>query len=139
MSLVIELVYQSFANSDLTYAELNNLMVTSTFNNNEYGITGCLLYHNRTFIQVLEGEQKEVSQLFEKIRKDKRHSKINLVWQAEIKERGFSGWSMSLMNLGSITFQEIFSEYLDSDKLDYDIDGIVTTSKSILRKFKDGI
>lgn len=134
-----ELVYQSFANSEFSYSDLNDLMVLSKYKNNELAITGCLVYHQRTFIQVIEGERDKVKELFEKIKQDDRHSKIERVWESEIPSRGFSGWSMSLMNLEDIRFTELFSDYLKTDILDYDVKGIITTSKSLMHELKSGL
>jgi len=135
--MLYEIVYQSLAEKDFKLKELNELMVFSTAANVENGITGCLMYHNRTFIQVLEGDIEQVKALYAKIQNDNRHSKVETVWEGEIGERGFSGWSMSLMNLGDINISGLFSDFLDSDELSYDIKGIVTTSKALLRQMKD--
>lgn len=137
--MLYEIVYQSLAQQNFKLEDLNELMVFSRTSNVENGITGCLMYHNRTFIQVIEGERTAVKTLYEKIRADKRHSKVETIWEDVIIERGFSGWSMSLMNLRDINISSLFSDFLDSDELSYDINGIVTTSKALLRQMKDNL
>lgn len=134
-----EIVYQSFSIEDYSIVELNELMVLSRVSNKAIGVTGCLIYHERTFIQVLEGQQNIVKQLYSKIKNDRRHSKVDIIWEGEIEERGFSGWSMSMFNLGEKRFNLIFSNFLDSGKLDYDVKGIMTTSKALLKELKDDI
>lgn len=134
-----ELVYQSIASEEFILSELNELMIISRKNNKENSITGCLVYHNRTFIQVLEGEKSQVLQLFKKIEKDTRHTQIKKSWHGEIDTRGFNGWSMSLVNLHENGLDSIFSDFLDTGNLEYDIEGILTTSKSILRTMKDNM
>lgn len=134
-----EIVYQSFASKDFSIAELNELMVLSRVNNQKSKVTGCLLYHKRTFIQVLEGEERTVKALYQKIKSDTRHTKVKLVWKDELDERGFSGWSMSLTNLNEKRIAALFSGFLDNGTLDYDVAGIVTTSKALLKKMKDNL
>jgi len=135
--MLYEIVYQSLAEKEFNLEDLNELMVLSRVSNVENGITGCLMYHNRTFIQVIEGEKLAVQTLYEKIKNDRRHSKVETIWEDGIHERGFSGWSMSLMNLGDSNISSLFSDFLDSDELSHDIKGIVTTSKALLREMKD--
>ncbi len=137
--VLYEIVYQSFAADDFSIAELNELMVLSKVNNLKTQITGCLLYHNRTFIQVLEGGEQDVKALYQKIKLDNRHSKVELVWQGELDKRGFSGWSMSLMNLNETKIANLFSNFLDTGTLDYDVAGILTTSKALLKEMKQDI
>lgn len=40
-------------------------------------VTGMLLYHGRTFFQVLEGDRGVVEPLFDRIGKDKRHDRYS--------------------------------------------------------------
>lgn len=136
---LFEIVYQSFASEHFTIPQLNELMVLSRVKNRNSKITGCLLYHNRTFIQVLEGEKQAVDELYQKIKADTRHSKVELIWQGELAERGFNGWSMSLMNLNESRIAKLFSSFLDTGTLDYDVEGIVTTSKALLKEMKEDI
>ena len=44
---------------------------------------------------MLEGEEEEVYNLHNRIKKDKRHSNITVVFKEEIKERKFAQWSMA--------------------------------------------
>lgn len=134
-----EIVYQSFSVDHIQLADLNELMVLAKVKNSTIDITGCLVYHNRTFIQVIEGSEDNVKELFGKIKLDKRHTKVEIVWEGVIQERGFNGWSMSLFNLSDKRFHSIFSNFLDTGTLDYDVKGIMTTSKALLKEMKDDI
>ena len=68
------------------------------------GITGILLYWEKTnqFLQVLEGEKNIVFNLYDKISKDTRHSLSKIIYQEDIKERGFKDWSMAFKNIDEI-------------------------------------
>lgn len=137
--MLYEVVYQSIAGEDFTVRELTELMDHSRKFNNENNITGCLIYHNRTFIQALEGDKTAVTALFDKIKVDTRHFKVRKSWESDINERGFGGWSMSLMNLERYGLASVFSDFLDTGEFSYDIQGILTTSKSILKTMKDNL
>jgi len=68
--------------------------------NDKHGITGCLLYHNSHFVQLLEWKKKEVQQLFQKILKDERHHNVELIEKEDVHERLFTKWSMAFHNYG---------------------------------------
>lgn len=92
---MIELVYVSRANSHFTEPELVQLLEQARQNNTNSGITGLLLYDNKgTFIQALEGEQQHIEALFEKIKQDPRHSRVNRISKKTIQSRSFSDWQM---------------------------------------------
>ena len=136
-----EIVYQSRAEEkgSFTLDDLFDLMVKSREYNLNHQITGCLVYHKFTFIQILEGPKKEVQHLYGKIIKDKRHTHVDLVWEGKVKKRGFEGWSMSLMNLNEHGLDRIFSDFLDTGNFTFDVPGVLTTGKSILLSMKDNI
>jgi len=71
-----------------------------------------VVYHNSTFIQVLDEEIEEVSNLYDKIKADSRHSKFKTIWERDIIEIGFIAWSMSLMNLDDIKVSVLFLIFL---------------------------
>ena len=134
-----EIVYQSRAKDNFSIDELFDLMVHAREYNLNHQITGCLVYHKFTFIQILEGPKKEVQQLYEKIENDNRHTQVDLVWEGEIGKRGFEGWSLSLMNLNEHGLDNIFSDFMETGQYTYDVPGVFTTAKSLLLAMKDNI
>jgi hypothetical protein len=93
--MIHELVYYSIANRDLTAADITDILNHSRRYNKENNITGCLLYYHNEFIQFLEGDSKSVKELYANITKDKRHSNIVLITEAEAEERLFNSWTMA--------------------------------------------
>lgn len=63
--------------------------------NQKNKITGCLLYYHGEFVQYIEGNQVKVLRLFDKIKMDSRHSKIELLLHGHIDEREFKEWHMA--------------------------------------------
>lgn len=58
-----------------------------------------MLFHNQEFLQILEGDKVVVQLLFEKIKKDKRHTHVSLISQDETPSRSFTGWSMAFQSI----------------------------------------
>uniref|UniRef100_UPI0040499369 BLUF domain-containing protein n=1 Tax=Fulvivirga sp. TaxID=1931237 RepID=UPI0040499369 len=98
---MFELVYNSIGNPNLTAEDKTNILNTSRDFNSKNNITGCLLYHNNQFLQILEGDKKVVQDLYLSIKRDKRHSNVNLLVEGSKKERMFSGWSVAFQEFNS--------------------------------------
>ena len=78
-------------------------------------VTGLFLYDGYgTFIQVLEGHSDIILPLYEKISRDTRHSRVNLLGQNQIQERSFPDWRMGFKNLSQLPALEIegYSNFL---------------------------
>jgi len=117
---MIRLIYVS-QTDNITF-ENNKDILTSSFKfNQENDISGALVYGLGYFVQCLEGDEKTVHALYEKIAKDTRHYNVKLISEKSIDERHFPQWHMSLMNLSaykSITDQTEFNPYeMDGDQL----------------------
>ncbi len=90
------LLYVSEAVRPLSTAELGVLLQRTRQNNGEAGITGCLLYENERFMQMLEGERSAVLETFERIRDNALHARVRVVMQGPARRRVFTHWSMLL-------------------------------------------
>ena len=89
------LIYRSVAKASFKQSEIHTMLKKARIYNDQLGITGCLLYYQGEFIQYLEGHQIKVLELFDKIKKDKRHTDIELISYAERDSREFSNWEMA--------------------------------------------
>ncbi len=94
------LVYRSVASESFTIPQIYGMLSKAKDYNAEHGITGCLLFHNNQFLQLLEGEEGEVLNLFQKISLDKRHHDIQMVESDFIPNRVFEDWSMAFHDYG---------------------------------------
>ena len=65
-------------------------------NNAQNKITGALSYRNGHYIQILEGEELVVDQLFSKISNDRRHEEVTVLINQSIVKRSFPDWDMKL-------------------------------------------
>jgi hypothetical protein len=108
------LIYVSVATTDMTADDLLALLEQSRTFNKENGLTGLLLYKERFFIQVLEGEESIIDSLFERIKVDTRHFNVLLILKKPIIARNFEEWAMGFKvpNLDKLKQISGFSDYM---------------------------
>ena len=70
------------------------MLESSTQNNPENAITGVLVATETHFLQVLEGEFEALNATLERISRDTRHHKVQMISFSEIEQRRFSNWGM---------------------------------------------
>ena len=97
-----ELLYSSTAKKDLKEEDISNILETAREFNLKNNLSGCLVFHNNKFIQILEGDEVKVKELYAKIEKDKRHINVILIHKGLKAERLFKNWTMAYYNLGKI-------------------------------------
>ncbi len=115
---MISLSYVSRAEHRFNNQELTQLLDQCHRENSSKNITGLLLYNGSgTFIQVLEGPESELDELYQKIRQDERHSKVNCISRKNIAHRHFPDWKMGFRNLSSTPIVNLggFSDFMQSD------------------------
>ncbi|MGY0217542.1 BLUF domain-containing protein [Endozoicomonadaceae bacterium StTr2] len=94
------MIYISTATTLMTEEELTSILETARHNNASNNITGMLLYSNGTFMQVLEGEDRDKLQaLYQTIEQDKRHHSIIRMIEGETRKRQFPDWSMGFNHI----------------------------------------
>ena len=98
--MIYKLTYESNASTPFDTTGVNKILASARNHNKLMNITGCLVYHNGSFVQILEGEREQVRSLFKVIKKDPRHSKVRLVSDELDDERSFSDWNMAYFDPG---------------------------------------
>lgn len=90
---LFELIYTSVAVGD---TDTDAILATCNQRNPEHGISGCLVYDpiRLTFIQLFEGPEAAVDQLYRNIKADPRHSNVYLLHRGVIGTRSFPDWHM---------------------------------------------
>jgi len=114
---MFSLVYRSDAKSGFDLTQIQEMLFKAKSFNHKEGITGCLLYHDGKFIQYLEGNQLKVLQLFDKIKEDKRHRKVELLAHGEIEKRAFEKWDMAFEHFYGENEEIIYLKLLVSNYL----------------------
>jgi hypothetical protein len=102
------------ANKDMPESELLGILEAARKVNAAKGITGMLLYRDGFFIQALEGEETIIDELFEKVKKDRRHYNVLQLYKEPIRTRYFPEWAMGFEspNIDGLKQQPGFSEYM---------------------------
>jgi len=96
------LLYYSVASKMMQQPELLEILEHSRRENKAKNITGCLAYiegtvdqeHFSRFIQVLEGPEQLVLDVYQNIQNDPRHHTVTLIKQGIIEQRNFASWEM---------------------------------------------
>lgn len=93
------IIYRSKAAAGFGPKEINQMVETAKIHNVKNNITGCLLYHEGRFLQLIEGTEKDVKDLYERILSDSRHENITLLGDEKGFMRSFENWSIAFDNL----------------------------------------
>lgn len=115
-----KIVYVSSATHLLERDELRTILHGSRSRNEVAGVTGMLLYHEGSFMQVLEGPPEIVDALDSRIVRDDRHRRVVKLLEWLDDERLFPDWSMGFKDLDrlSVTERDGAEPYLESSLLD---------------------
>ena len=95
MNQIVQMVYVSSTVGLMSEKELLHLLVSARNRNSKHGITGMLLYSDGNVMQVIEGEESSINQLFSNIVSDGRHSGIIVLYIDVIPEPEFSEFMTS--------------------------------------------
>ena len=137
MSLV-SLLYVSSAVRVMAAAELQDLLLKSRRKNSALGVTGMLLHKDGNFMQVLEGEDARVRQVFDAICRDPRHTGLLVLRHAEAPARDFSDWSMAFADLDDPAVRATpgYSEFLNTPLTGAEFSADPTRCQKLLTTFK---
>lgn len=111
---MIYLAYCSSATRLFDSAELVQLLRQSRDSNLRQDLTGLLLYHDGSFIQVLEGDADVVQTLYRTICGDLRHKAVTRLTAAPLARRNFGEWSMAFVDTRDLLPEdrEAYSDFL---------------------------
>ena len=104
---MIQITYLSSATRAMFQDDLEDILKTARENNARLGITGMLLYGNKTFIQILEGEEDVVHKLVKTIKRDPRHTNFQIVKQKPIEQHEYADWSMGFKRVSGEDFEAV--------------------------------
>jgi Sensors of blue-light using FAD len=95
------LTYTSLASLDLTSDDVDSILQTARAANALDGITGLLVFNGTHFMQVVEGAPNAIDDLVDRLRRDPRHSGVEIRDERAINERFFPDWTMELVRVKS--------------------------------------
>ncbi len=124
--MLVRLLYASTLLNPQDASVIDSILAQSRKHNPASGITGILVYSEGIFLQALEGGRKQVSELYQQICGDKRHTDVVLLHFEEITERRFGGWTMGQVNLANVN-NSVLLKYSETPELNpYSVSGAVS-------------
>lgn len=101
------LIYVSRAQKVMKPSDNLSLLASSKEYNSSHEISGVLVYKAQTFVQLLEGPQREIQTLYRKIRKDSRHTNIQTLINEPTYNRYFPESGMEFHGLDHTPEKEL--------------------------------
>ncbi len=93
--MVFQLTYSSVASRGISVKDIENIIAEAKQFNTANNITGCLIYNNGYFLQILEGDKEIVMTLLNKIRLDDRNDHLSILSEDQSNFRIFKDWAMA--------------------------------------------
>lgn len=107
-------VYISAVTGEFTESMIDDILKVSREQNKIHNITGMLLLNNYQFIQYIEGDEKDIKQLVNNLKKDTRHTDFIILQEGNIDKRLFADWNMLFKNIRYLNEKELKSiEHID--------------------------
>jgi hypothetical protein len=107
------MIYRSVATDSPNEASLLKMLEWAREANAKRGVTGMLLYQNGRYMQMLEGEEATVRELFDKISRDPRHHLVKIVASGTTAKRHFNDWSMGFRDMDQVSNLPDYDTYLN--------------------------
>jgi hypothetical protein len=135
---MLQLFYASAERHPFKRPELAELLAKARRNNHALDVTGILLYHAGSFLQVLEGDEAAVGPLYEKISRDARHHRLIVLARSQVTERGFGDWSMGFVDLSAAMAEKLegFNAFLQEGVVE--AEGTPERIRKVLYAFRAG-
>lgn len=111
---MLQLIYISSATKVFTSEELKRLLKQSRSRNLKQGITGILIYSGHSFMQVLEGSEIDVRDIYASILTDPRNTGNFILFEQNTDKRLFLQWQMQLRELELNLFNDLYGLFLNN-------------------------
>ena len=136
---LIQVIDVSAARNLFYPAELRELLRLARIKNGQIDVTGMLLYHEGSFLQVLEGPPSAVNPLLETIDRDQRHHNLMLLLRREIEALNFADWKMGFVEVATQSKSlPGFRDYFKSHSSFLGLQGDPKTIERIVNGFHAG-
>jgi hypothetical protein len=102
---LISLTYTSLARLDLQSSDLEDIHRSARELNALDGITGLLVFNGTHFLQIIEGSRDAIEDLVGRLRRDPRHTGLEVRDERRVQKRSFPDWSMELVKVNASYFK----------------------------------
>jgi hypothetical protein len=133
------LVYISQAKENMTLTTLVVLLMQARALNERHQVTGALVYGDGQFMQVIEGEEAIVKDLYARLAKDARHYNVRTLAEGPLLTRSFAQWSMAFGEVPAGQFEVLrrVAEYQTPAQMAGQLAANGATDGLLLAKMKD--
>jgi hypothetical protein len=113
---IFRLTYLSKPVKPFTDEDFDDIETKSVDANNARDVTGLLMVHGDRILQMLEGREAAVRELYAKIEADPRHTILKMVSTVEDEERLLLTWSMVVRRMSGLSSDvlEVFVQRYDA-------------------------
>lgn len=134
------ITYISSAARLFTGFELVKLLEKSRVANLKHGVTGMLVYNAGSFMQVIEGADNDIDQLYANICRDQSHHRVKTLIDQKTDERVFVDWSMGFHDLTNADLSRMpgYSDFLKRAE-NGDFKDSNSFAKQLLAMFRENI
>jgi hypothetical protein len=133
---VYQIIYSSAAAVGFSETDLASLLIRARQNNGRLAVSGLLLHHDGSFLQVLEGDTAVLESLFAIICADKRHNRIVKLLGREVAERHFGDWKMGFVSAAALAHE--LPGYSDYFRHRGEATKAADAAERVLSAFRDG-
>lgn len=107
-SSLFQLIYSSYSRMPaLLPSEVSRLVQGCFEVNRKLGITGLLLYDGNQFVQLIEGPEESVREVYSKIETDPRHQSVEKLFERKVTKRHFGSWHMGYRSTNKDELQRV--------------------------------
>lgn len=92
------IIYQSKAQPNFTPMDIELMLMKAKRKNKRIKVTGCIVYANNKFIQLIQGPKDAITDLYASIKADKRHFKVTTLLKQSSDTKIWSDWSMAMLD-----------------------------------------
>ncbi|WP_115701748.1 PAS domain S-box protein [Legionella sainthelensi] len=110
----MQLIYLSSATKVFTSQELKTLLKQSRSRNLKQDITGLLIYSGHSFMQLLEGSEMDVRDVYASILNDPRNTGNFILFEQHTDKRLFLNWQMQFRELELDLFNDLYGLCLNN-------------------------
>ena len=110
--MIHSILYKSKAHASFSMEAIHRMLIDAKRFNKKNNITGCILYHDKQFIQLIEGDKKVIESLYATIKEDKRHFEVQTLLNKASKQSLWNDWSMAFYNFSEDGDQTIYKRLL---------------------------
>ncbi len=109
-----QLIYSSILNTSVDWKDIVEISKSSQSRNKENELSGILVLYQNQVLQLLEGESLSITQVFNNILNDKRHTQVNLLNCETIPDRRFGAWKLKEVNIDRLDgqFKKILEAFM---------------------------